>query len=94
MAEIVLNATVLVLNRSYLPIHVTSARRAFALVYRDVARVGNVEYETFDFGSWGRGGGAEGEVEEWWVPIGGKVAPGSGAARHDAATEHPARQGQ
>jgi len=35
----VLNATVLVLNRSYLPIHVTSARRAFALIYRDVARV-------------------------------------------------------
>ena len=59
MAEIVLNATVLVLNRSYLPIHVTSARRAFALVYRDVARVVNEEYETFDFESWRRrrGGG-------------------------------------
>ena len=49
-----LNATVLVLNRSYLPIHVTSARRAFALVYRDVARVVNEEYETFDFDSWRR----------------------------------------
>jgi hypothetical protein len=55
----VLNATVLVLNRSYLPIHVTSARRAFALVYRDLARVVNEEYETFDFESWRRRRGDE-----------------------------------
>ncbi len=48
------NSTVLVLNRSYLPIHVTSARRAFALIYREVARVVNEEYETFDFDSWRR----------------------------------------
>ena len=59
-----LNATVLVLNRSYLPIHVTSARRAFALVYRDVARVVNEEYETFDFESWRRrrGNGATASI--------------------------------
>jgi hypothetical protein len=62
VAEIVLNATVLVLNRSYLPIHVTSARRAFALIYRDVARVVNEEYETFDFESWRRRRGAEGNA--------------------------------
>ena len=43
-----LNATVLVLNRSYLPIHVTSARRAFALVYRDVARVVNEAFDDLD----------------------------------------------
>ncbi len=49
-----LNSTVLVLNRSYLPIHVTSARRAFALIYREVARVVNDEYETFDFDGWRR----------------------------------------
>ena len=49
-----LNSTVLVLNRSYLPIHVTSARRAFALIYREVARVVNEEYETFDFDGWRR----------------------------------------
>ncbi len=48
------NSTVLVLNRSYLPIHVTSARRAFALIYRDVARVVNEAYETFDFDGWRR----------------------------------------
>jgi 5-methylcytosine-specific restriction endonuclease McrA len=50
----VLNSTVLVLNRSYLPIHVTSARRAFALIYRDAARVVNEDYETFDFDGWRR----------------------------------------
>ena len=47
-----LNAAVLVLNRSYLPVHVTSARRAFALVYQGIARVVNEQYETFDFDSW------------------------------------------
>ena len=49
-----LNSNVLVLNRSYLPVHVTSVRRAFTLIYRDVARVVNDEYETFDFESWRR----------------------------------------
>jgi 5-methylcytosine-specific restriction endonuclease McrA len=50
----VLNSSVLVLNRSFLPIHVTSVRRAFALVYLEVARVVNPEYETFDFEQWRR----------------------------------------
>ncbi len=49
-----LNSSVLVLNRSYLPIHVTSARRAFSLIYRQTARVVNEEYETFDFEQWRR----------------------------------------
>ena len=44
-----LNSSVLVLNRSYLPIHVTSVRRAFAMVYQDLACVVNDRYETFDF---------------------------------------------
>jgi 5-methylcytosine-specific restriction endonuclease McrA len=47
-----LNSSVLVLNRSYLPIHVTSARRAFSLVYQDIARVVDEQYQTFDFDSW------------------------------------------
>lgn len=47
-----LNSSVLVLNRSYLPIHVTSVRRAFALIYRGLARVVSPDYETFDFESW------------------------------------------
>jgi 5-methylcytosine-specific restriction endonuclease McrA len=49
-----LNTAVLVLNRSYLPIHVTSVRRAFSLVYQEVARVVNEEYRTFDFDDWRR----------------------------------------
>jgi len=49
-----LNSSVLVLNRSYLPIHVTSVRRAFAMVYQDLACVLDDRYETFDFESWRR----------------------------------------
>lgn len=49
-----LNSTVLVLNRSYLPIHVTSVRRAFSLIYQDQARALDEEYATFDFASWRR----------------------------------------
>jgi len=48
----VLNAAVLVLNRSFLPIHVTTARRAFSLLYRGTAQAVNERYETFDFESW------------------------------------------
>jgi len=47
-----LNSSVLVLNRSFLPIHITSVRRAFTLLYQDIARVVNEEYRTFDFQSW------------------------------------------
>ena len=47
-----LNSSVLVLNRSFLPIHVTSVRRAFTLLYQDIPRVVNEEYRTFDFRSW------------------------------------------
>ncbi len=49
-----LNSSVLVLNRSYLPIHVTTVRRAFAMVYQDLARIVDDEYRTFDFESWCR----------------------------------------
>ena len=49
-----LNSPVLVLNRSYLPVHVTSVRRAFSLVYQGIARVVDGEYRTFDFEQWSR----------------------------------------
>jgi 5-methylcytosine-specific restriction endonuclease McrA len=49
-----LNTNVLVLNRSYLPIHVTSARRAFVLIYQGTALAVNSAYETFDFDAWRR----------------------------------------
>lgn len=48
----VLNSRVLVLNRSYLPVHVTSVKRAFALLYQGVARAVDEQYRTFDFESW------------------------------------------
>ena len=47
-----LNSSVLVLNRSYLPIHVTTVRRAFTLIYQGTALAVNGNYETFDFHSW------------------------------------------
>ena len=49
---LVLNTKVLILNRSYLPIHVTSVRRAFSLLYQGIARAVNEQYQTFDFDSW------------------------------------------
>ena len=47
-----LNSSVLVLNRSYLPIHVTTLRRAFSLIFQGTALAVNREYETFDFDGW------------------------------------------
>lgn len=47
-----LNSSVLVLNRLYLPIHVTSVRRAFSLLYQGSASAVNENYETFDFDGW------------------------------------------
>lgn len=47
-----LNTKVLVLNRSYFPVHVTSARRAFSLIYQGIAKAVDHQYRTFDFDSW------------------------------------------
>jgi len=48
----ILNSKVLVLNRSYLPVHITSLRRALTLLYCEVALAVDGEYRTFDFESW------------------------------------------
>ncbi len=50
--SVVLNTKVLVLNRSFLPIHITSVRRAFCLLYQGVAHAVNEQYQTFDFPTW------------------------------------------
>jgi hypothetical protein len=47
-----LNSNVLVLNRSYLPIHVTTVRRAFTLIFQGTALAVGRDYGTFDFESW------------------------------------------
>ncbi len=52
MTTTVLNSKVLVLNRAYMPIHVTSVRRALSLLYQDIARAVDAQYRTFDFESW------------------------------------------
>lgn len=47
-----LDTSVLVLNRHFQPVHVTSVRRAFVLLYVGAARVIDPDYRTFDFESW------------------------------------------
>ncbi|MDX2115270.1 MAG: HNH endonuclease [Planctomycetota bacterium] len=50
-----LSAKVLVLNRLYMALRVISAKRAFAMLCRDLAEVIHVEngeYRSFDFASW------------------------------------------
>ena len=46
------NSAVLVLNRNYQPIHITNAKRAFALLYLGVAEALDRQFKTFDFESW------------------------------------------
>lgn len=46
------NSHVLVLNKSFLPVHVTTVRRAFCLLYSGIAKAVNSQYETFDYESW------------------------------------------
>ena len=55
-----LNESVLVLNRHYQPVHVTTARRAFTLLYAGAARVIAPDFSTFDFDSWAELGVAAG----------------------------------
>ena len=47
-----LDSKVLVLNRSFLPIHITPLKRAFCLLYLGVAKVVDEEYRMFDFQTW------------------------------------------
>ena len=47
-----LDTGVLVLNKVYQPIHVTSVRRAFSLLYAGAARAIDEQFQLFDFESW------------------------------------------
>ncbi|MGE3818270.1 MAG: HNH endonuclease [Isosphaeraceae bacterium] len=50
-----LDASVLVLNKFYMAVHVISVRRAFRLLFKDLAEVVLLDegrYQTFDFQSW------------------------------------------
>jgi len=48
----VLNRPSLVLNKSWMPVHVTIARRAICLVYRNVARIVSEDYQLHDLWAW------------------------------------------
>ena len=48
----VLDTGVLVLNRVYQPVHITTVRRAFSLLYQGLARALDAQYQTFDYESW------------------------------------------
>ena len=50
-----LDASVLVLNKMFLAVHVISVRRAFCLLFKDLAEVVTLEdgqYKTYDFATW------------------------------------------
>jgi len=47
-----INTSVLVLNRNFQPIHVTTVKRAFSLLYMGIARAMDRQLSTFDFESW------------------------------------------
>jgi len=55
-----LSSAVLVLNRSFQPVHVTTAKRALSLLYAGVVRAIDQEFQTFDFESWAALGAAAG----------------------------------
>ena len=42
----------MVLNRHYVPVNITSVKRAFIMLYGGVAKAVGRNYETFDFDSW------------------------------------------
>lgn len=48
----VLDTSVLVLNRFYQPVNITTVRRAFTLLYQGTAKAIDREFQTFDFESW------------------------------------------
>ena len=65
-----LTSSVLVLNRSFFPIHITTLKRAFCMLYSGIARAVDHEYRTFDFESWAQLSAA---VNDETVGLVGKV---------------------
>jgi 5-methylcytosine-specific restriction endonuclease McrA len=45
-------SAVLVLNRNYQPVHVTTVKRAFSLLYQGVAKAIDTEYRLYEFDDW------------------------------------------
>lgn len=55
------SSSVLVLNRHFQPVHITSARRAFVMMYADIARALDKQFEMYDFASWAALSAEEGD---------------------------------
>lgn len=47
-----LHSPVLVLNRSFFPVDITTVKRAFCMLYSDIARAVDHDYRTFDYPGW------------------------------------------
>lgn len=47
-----IESAVLVLNRNYQPIHVTTVKRAFSLLYQGVAKAIDTQYKLYEFDDW------------------------------------------
>lgn len=47
-----LDSEVLLLNRSFQPVQITTVRRAFSLLYQGIAQAVDEEFRLFDFASW------------------------------------------
>jgi 5-methylcytosine-specific restriction endonuclease McrA len=47
-----INSSVLVLNRNYQPVHVTTVKRAFTLLYQGVAKAIDEQYRLYEFSDW------------------------------------------
>ncbi len=54
-----LNTSVLVLNRLYQPVHVTSVKRAFSLLYQGIAKAIDDQYKLYEFSDWAELSAAE-----------------------------------
>jgi len=57
-----LNSSVLVLNRNYQPVQVTTVRRAFTLLYLGVAKVIDEQYRLYEFQDWAQLSAAQHEA--------------------------------
>jgi len=47
-----LNTSVLVTNKAFIPIHITTVKRALCLLYANIARAVDREFRVFDYNSW------------------------------------------
>lgn len=63
----ILNSSVLVLNKSYMPINIINVKRAFSMLFQNIANVVSVEnnnYINYDFNSWAELSKLKTELEE------------------------------